>query len=64
MFCCSNDGAEFCSSIYQKVSDDLEAGVNLTWAAGSNATKFGLGAKYKLDSDASVNVRSRVLIII
>ena len=52
----SNDGAGFGTSIYQKVSDDLEAGVNLTWMAESNATHFGLGAKYVLDQDASISV--------
>lgn len=51
-----NDGAEFGASIYQRVSDDLEAGVSLNWAAGSNATRFGLGAKYVLDRDSSVSV--------
>ncbi|CAC5409201.1 VDAC2 [Mytilus coruscus] len=52
-----NDGAEFGASIYQRVSDDLEAGVSLNWAAGSNATRFGLGAKYVLDRDSSVSLK-------
>ncbi|KAL5018910.1 hypothetical protein ScPMuIL_004632 [Solemya velum] len=49
-----NDGAEFGGSVYQKVNDDLETGVSLSWTAGSNATRFALGAKYILDSDASI----------
>lgn len=55
--CCSNDGQEFNGSIYQKCSDKLDCGVQLAWTAGSNATKFGLGAKYNLDKDACVRAK-------
>ncbi|NXW44079.1 VDAC2 protein, partial [Nyctiprogne leucopyga] len=51
-----NDGSEFGGSIYQKVSDSLETAVNLAWTAGSNSTRFGIAAKYKLDSTASISV--------
>lgn len=51
-----NDGAEFGGSIYQKVNDKLETAVNLAWTAGSNGTRFGIGAKYQLDSSASISV--------
>lgn len=53
---CSNDGSEFGGSIYQKVSEYLETAVNLAWTAGSNSTRFGLAAKYKLDPTASISV--------
>lgn len=53
---CSNDGSEFGGSIYQKVSDCLETAVNLAWTAGSNSTRFGIAAKYKLDCTASISV--------
>ncbi|CAD7079173.1 unnamed protein product [Hermetia illucens] len=52
-----NDGQEFNGSIYQKCSDKLDCGVQLAWTAGSNATKFGLGAKYNLDKDACVRAK-------
>lgn len=52
-----NDGSEFGGSIYQKVNDKLETAVNLAWTAGSNGTRFGIAAKYQLDSSASVSVR-------
>lgn len=52
-----NDGTEFYGSVYQKVKPDLETGVQLNWTAGSNATKFGLAAKYTLDSDTSVRAK-------
>ncbi|KAK1905779.1 voltage-dependent anion-selective channel protein 2 [Gymnodraco acuticeps] len=52
-----NDGAEFGGSIYQKVSDKLETGVNLAWTAGSNSTRFGIAAKYQLDKDASISAK-------
>ncbi|CAG04824.1 unnamed protein product [Tetraodon nigroviridis] len=52
------NGSEFEGSIYQKVSDELETAVNLAWTAGSNSTRFGIAAKYQLDSSASLSVRS------
>ena len=56
----SNDGSEFAGSIYHKVNKDLEAGVNLSWASGNNATTLGLGAKYKIDKDSSLVVSIHV----
>lgn len=53
----SNDGREFGGSIYQRCSDRLETGVQLSWASGNNATKFGIAAKYDLDKDASVRAK-------
>lgn len=38
--------------------------MQLAWTAGSNNTRFGIGAKYQLDKDSSLSVRadlSRVL---
>ncbi|NXO76719.1 VDAC2 protein, partial [Sitta europaea] len=52
-----NDGSEFGGSIYQKVSDYLETAVNLAWTAGSNSTRFGIAAKYKLDPTASISAK-------
>ncbi|XP_007558396.1 voltage-dependent anion-selective channel protein 2-like [Poecilia latipinna] len=52
-----NDGSEFGGSIYQKVNKDLETAVNLAWTAGSNSTRFGIAAKYQLDSSASVSAK-------
>lgn len=61
MFCfffpSSNDGREFGGSIYQRCNDRLETGVQLSWASGSNATKFGIAAKYDLDKDAAVRAK-------
>lgn len=56
LFSLSNDGTEFGGSIYQKVNDELETAVTLAWTAGSNNTRFGIAAKYKLDKDASLSV--------
>lgn len=52
-----NDGSEFGGSIYQRVNPKLDIGVNLSWTASNNATRFGLGGKYILDNDASVNAK-------
>lgn len=51
-----NDGTEFGGSVYQKVNSQLETAVTLAWTAGSNNTRFGIAAKYQLDSDASLSV--------
>lgn len=52
-----NDGSEFAGSVYQRVNKELETGVQLNWTAGSNATKFGIAAKYTLDKDSSVRAK-------
>lgn len=51
-----NDGQEFGASVYQKVNENLETGVQLAWSAGNNATTFGLGCVYSIDSDTSLRV--------
>lgn len=53
----SNDGQEFSGSVFQKCNDKLNCGVQLSWTSGSNATKFGIGAVYSLDKDASVRAK-------
>ncbi|XP_060522336.1 voltage-dependent anion-selective channel-like [Cylas formicarius] len=52
-----DDGQEFGGSIYQKLNPRLETAIQLAWSSGSNNTKFGIGAKYDLDQDASVRVK-------
>ncbi|GFR93419.1 voltage-dependent anion-selective channel protein 2 [Elysia marginata] len=52
-----NDGQEFVGSVHQKVNDNLEAAVNLSWAAGSGNTSFAVGGKYKIDDGASFSAK-------
>lgn len=52
-----NDGKKFGGSIYQRCSDRLETGVDLSWTSGSNATVFGIATKYALDKDACVRAK-------
>ncbi|KAG8186180.1 hypothetical protein JTE90_012004 [Oedothorax gibbosus] len=52
-----NDGQEFGAAIYQKVNSKLETGVQLAWAAGNNATSFGLGCVYSMDNDTSLRAK-------
>lgn len=56
-FHCSNNGQTFNGSIFHKVNSNLACGVELSWASGSNATKFGIGAAYNLDKDASLRAK-------
>ncbi|XP_065158279.1 voltage-dependent anion-selective channel-like isoform X1 [Atheta coriaria] len=53
----SNDGQEFGSSIFQRVSPRLETGIQIAWASGGNNTRFGIGAKYDLDDGASLRAK-------
>lgn len=52
-----NDGSEFVGSIYQRVTPELESAVSLSWASGTNTTRFSLGAKYTLDKCASISAK-------
>lgn len=58
-----NDGTEFGGSIYQKVNDQLETAVNLSWTAGNSNTRFGIAAKYQIDPDASFSVSNARLVL-
>lgn len=57
----SNDGTEFGGSVYQKVNSNLETAVTLAWTAGSNNTRFGVGAKYQLDKNSSLSVSADLI---
>jgi len=52
-----NDGQEFAGSVYQRVNPQLETGISLSWTAGNNATRFGLGAVYQLDDDSHLRAK-------
>ncbi|XP_042905035.1 voltage-dependent anion-selective channel protein 2 [Parasteatoda tepidariorum] len=52
-----NDGQEFGGSVYQKVNENLETGVQLAWSSGNNATSFGLGCVYSIDKDTSLRAK-------
>jgi len=49
-----NDGSEFVGSLYQKLSGNLETGVSLSWANGTNATSFALASKLAVDADTTI----------
>jgi len=53
----ANDGAEFGGSLYHQIHKNLEGAVDLAWSAGSNTTRFSIGCKYDLDSDASIRAK-------
>jgi len=50
-----NDGKNFGAGIYQKISPKLETGVAITAASGSST--LAVGAKYNLDSKASIHAK-------
>lgn len=52
-----NDGTEVGGSIYQKVNDQLQLGVSLSWSSVNNATRFALASKYQVDKHATVQAK-------
>jgi len=50
-----NDGCDFAGSLYQSVNQDLAVGVQLSWTAGQNNTRFGVASKYNIDANASIS---------
>jgi len=52
-----NDGSTFGGSVYQKVNNGVQLGVQLSWDKGQSATKFGVASKYTIDADSSVNAK-------
>lgn len=52
-----NDGNEIGGSVYQRINDRLETGVQLGWAAGSNHTHLALASKYQLDPQTVAAVK-------
>jgi len=53
-----DNGETFGGSLYQRVNNRLEAGVQLSWTAGSeSSTRFGLGGRYLLDNCTAVRAK-------
>merc|ERR1712096_112372 len=57
LLCAVDDGARFNGSVFQKVNDATQVGVQLAWDKGSSNTSFGLASKYKIDDDSSLAVK-------
>ena len=53
---CRCDGRILEGSVFHRVNDHLETGVELGWTASSRSTFFGFGAKYCPDKDTTVRV--------
>jgi len=52
-----NDGNEVGGSVYQRLSNRLETGVQLAWTTGTNQTRFALASKYQLDAQTALGVK-------
>lgn len=52
-----NDGTEVGGSIYQRLNNRLETGVQIAWLTGTNQTRFALASKYQLDAQTAIGVR-------
>lgn len=53
----SDNNQQFNGSVYQRTSDKLDCGVQLSWTSGENNTTFGIGSRYWLDNDAVVRAK-------
>jgi len=53
-----DNGERFGANLYQRVSNRLETGVQLAWTAGEeNSTRFGIAARYLLDSCTAIRAK-------
>ncbi|CAF1148605.1 unnamed protein product [Rotaria sordida] len=57
LFANLNDGNEVGSSVYHRINDRLETGVQLAWTTGTNQTRFALASKYQLDSQTAIGAK-------
>jgi len=51
------DATKFVGSAYHKISSDLSAAVQMSWANGSDTTGFALGLKKQVDGDTFVKAK-------
>lgn len=52
-----NDSNEIGGSVYQRINDRLETGIQLAWVPTSNQTRLWLASKYQLDQQTAVGVK-------
>jgi len=52
-----NNASEVGGSVYQRVNNNLELGVSLSWSAENNATRFALASKYVVDSNSTFQAK-------
>ncbi len=52
-----NDGNEVGGSVYQRLNNQLETGVQLAWTPGTNQTRFALASKYQIDGQTAVGIK-------
>lgn len=57
MYGIRNDANEVGGSVYQRINDRLETGVQLAWTAGSNQTRFAFATKYQMDPQTVVSAK-------
>jgi hypothetical protein len=57
LFADMKDGNEIGGSVYQRINDRLETGVQLGWTAGANQTRFALASKYLLDPQTVISAK-------
>jgi hypothetical protein len=52
-----NDGNEVGGSLYQRLNNQLETGVQVAWTPATNQTRFALASKYQLDSHSAIGAK-------
>jgi hypothetical protein len=52
-----NDGTKFGGNVYHKVSGRMELGANVGWESGTNASSFGVAAKYKFAPETTLQAK-------
>jgi len=52
-----NDMSEFGGSYFHRLSKEIETGAQISWTAGSNATRLGLAAKYTPEKETTFRAK-------
>lgn len=55
------DGDEFTTSIYHKVTPDLATGVSIDWTRSINETRYGCGFLYRINQDLALRAKANNL---
>lgn len=53
----SNDNKIFGGSVFQKLSDQLDLGLQVTWSSENNDSSLAVGTQYALNNDVKLRAK-------
>lgn len=54
---CSNDNSIFGGSVFQKLSDQLDLGLQVSWSSKNNDSSLAIGTQYQLNKDVKLRAK-------